>query len=408
MKRKILQINTVINSGSTGRITEEIGQIAMASHWESYIAYGREENRPSKSHKIRIGNDYDMYLHGIQTRILDNHSLGLSSRSATKKLVKKIKEIKPDIIHLQNLHGYYINVDVLFNFLKTANIPVVWTLHDCWGFTGHCSFFELIGCEKWKIQCHECPQTRKYPASFVFDRSKENYIQKKELFNYPANLTLVPVSNWLAKLLRESFLKTYPIQVIHNGIDTAAFKPCAEEDMRIKLKLENKFVLLGVASEWSARKGLKDFIKLSGILGDEYHIILVGLGKDQIASLPQNVIGIERTESIEELAALYGMSDIFLNPTYSDNFPTTNLEALACGTPVITYNTGGSPEAIDAETGIVVPQGDFESLVSAINTIRLKGKDHYRSACVDRARNFYRKEDRFKEYINLYDRILET
>ena len=402
--KKLLQINSVVNSGSTGRIAEEIAQTAITSDWESFIAYGRNE-RPSVSNLIRIGNNLDIKMHGLQTRLLDRHGLG--SKTSTSEFLQQIDNIKPDIIHLHNIHGYYINIEVLFHYLKKVNVPVVWTFHDCWPITGHCSHFMFVNCNKWKTECYECPQKTRYPASYFIDRSKKNYILKKEMFNSLSNLTLVPVSQWLSGILKESFLQKYPIKVINNGINTDVFKPSRCTNFRFKHSFEKKFILLGVASIWDERKGLKDFIELSKLLNSDYQIVLVGLTNKQIKQLPENILGIERTESVDALADIYATSDAFINPTYEDTFPTTNLESQACGTPVITYKTGGSPEAIDESTGIVVEQGNINKLVEAINLIKENGKQYYSDACVNRAQRLYKKEDRYKEYIDLYESLIQ-
>lgn len=401
--KTLLQINSVVNTGSTGRIAEEIGQTAIATGWKSYIAYGRND-RPSQSELIKIGNDWDIKMHGFQTRFFDRHGLG--SKSATQELIGKIKEISPDIIHLHNIHGYYVNIEILFNYLQKINIPVVWTFHDCWPLTGHCAHFTFVGCEKWKTQCYNCPQKKNYPSSWVVDRSEKNYNLKKELFTSLPNLTLVPVSNWLSEILKESYLQHYPLNVIHNGINTEVFKPSSDKVFRIKYSLENKFILLGVATSWGLKKGLYDFIELSKLLKTDYQIVLVGLSRKQIEQLPDNILGIERTESVKELAEIYSASDVFVNPTYEDSFPTTNLESLACGTPVITYKTGGSTEAIDELTGIVVEQGNIGKLIDAIKMVKSNGKQSYSEACVNRAHRLYKKEDRYQEYIELYNSLL--
>jgi glycosyltransferase involved in cell wall biosynthesis len=401
--KKLLQINTVVNSGSTGRIAEEIGEMVIATGWESFIAYGRNE-RPSASKLFRIGNDKDIKFHGLQTRLFDRHGLG--SRKATSDFINQIVKIKPDIVHLHNIHGYYINMEVLFHYLKNVNVPVVWTFHDCWPVTGHCSHFMFVECDRWRTLCYECPQKTRYPASYFIDRSKKNYILKKELFSSLSNLTLVPVSQWLSGILKESFLQNYPIKVINNGINNEVFRPSSSTGFRIKYGFKDKFILLGVASIWDERKGLKDFIELSKLLDSDFQIVLVGLAKKQIEQLPENILGIQRTESVDALAEIYAAGDVFINPTYEDNFPTTNLESLACGTPVITYKTGGSPEAIDESTGIVVEQGNINMLVKAINQIKVNGKQCYSDACVNRAHRFYKKEDRYKEYIDLYEELL--
>lgn len=400
---KLLQINSVVNFGSTGRIAEEIGQTALAKGWISYIAFGRYD-RPSHSKLIKIGNEWDIRLHGLQTRLLDRH--GLASKAATRALVQEIDKIEPDIIHLHNIHGYYINYEILFHYIKGVNIPVVWTLHDCWPITGHCACFTFVGCNKWKAHCFSCPQKNEYPNSWVIDRSEKSFNLKKNLFTSLPNLTLVPVSKWLADILKESILRDFPIKIINNGINSKVFKPVSANDFRIKYRLDNKLVLLGVASVWSPRKGLEDFIQLSKQLDKDYQIVLIGLTQKQIRQLPVNILGIERTESIEKLAEVYAASDVYVNPTYEDNFPTTNLEALACGTPVVSYVTGGSPEAIDELTGIMVEQGNLQKLAEAINQIKAKGKQFYSEACVNRAQRLYKKEDRYGEYIELYDKLL--
>ena len=401
--KKLLQINSVVNSGSTGRIAEEIGQTAIAAGWESYIAYGRN-NRSSQSELIKIGNDWDIWMHGLQTRLFDQHGLG--SKSATRELIGKIDKIKPDIIHLHNIHGYYINIEILFNYLQETNIPVVWTFHDCWPITGHCSHFTFVGCEKWKNQCFSCPQKTSYPASWLIDRSEQNFILKKQLFTSLSNLTLVPVSEWLSGILKESFLHNYPIKVIHNGINTDVFKPSAGDAFRTKHHLENKFILLGVASIWSSKKGLKDFIALNNLLDNDYQIVLVGLTKKQIEQLPDNMLGIERTESVEALAEIYAAADIVLNLSYEETFGLTTVEGFACGTPVIVYNATASPELIDDSTGLVVEPGNIKGLIMAINQIKEKGKQSYTEVCVNRAHQLYRKEDRYREYIELYESLL--
>lgn len=393
---KLLQINVTANSGSTGKIAEAIGQLAISRGWESWIAYGRGTPQ-SESHLIRIGNDWDMRWHGVETRLLDNH--GLASRRTTRKFISQIKEINPDIIHLHNIHGYFINYPLLFRFLQEWGRPVVWTLHDCWPFTGHCAYFDMVNCNKWQNKCMNCPQRDSYPKSYI-DQSFRNYITKKSSFNtILSQLTLVPVSKWLSDLLTKSYLCNCRIRKIHNGIDLKLFKPLSDFS-------KEKFVILGVASVWDQRKGLADFIKLSNILSDRYKIILIGLSEKQIKSLPPNIQGIRRTENINQLVELYSIADVFINPTWEDNFPTTNIEALACGTPVITYRTGGSPEAIDSNTGIVVEQGDVQGLKKAIETIRTSSDRFTPELCRDRVEKYFNQDDRFEEYFELYEKII--
>lgn len=402
---KILQVNTSVNTGSTGRIAEEIGQTIIAAGHTSYIAYGRPGGK-SHSHTIKIGSAFDQKMHGLQTRIFDTH--GFASATATRRLVDEINCINPDVIHLHNLHGYYLHVGVLFDYLKRINKPVVWTLHDCWPFTGHCCYFDFVKCNKWKTHCEKCPLQKKYPESLVFDNSHNNFDVKKDLFNGVNNLTLVTPSDWLSGLLQQSFLHRYPVSVIHNGIDLSVFKPVTEEafSIRQKLNIGNGAIILGVASVWDRRKGLKDFIQLSEKIAPADRIVLLGLAKEQREGLPQNIIAIERTENITEMVQLYNLATVFVNPTWVDNFPTTNIEALACGTPVITYDTGGSVEAIDSNTGWIVEKGNIESLVKAIETVKQKGKEFFVSKCRTRAEALFNNKERFGDYIQLYQSVL--
>lgn len=398
---KILQINTTVNSGSTGRIAEDIGKVLIANGHESYIAYGRG-NQTSTSKLIRIGSQKDIILHGLKTALIDRHGFG--SKKATENLIAQIEKIQPDAIGLHNIHGYYLNIEVLFNYLETINIPIVWTLHDCWAFTGHCTFFDSVGCEKWKTQCYGCPKTKMYPTSYVLDNSKKNYLDKRTLFNLPKNLKLITPSHWLKKHVENSFLK-HPAYCIHNGIDLKQFQGDAAEILLRNNDLVNKKVVLGVASTWDTRKGLNDFIQLAKVLSNEFQLILIGLSAEQLKKIPKNIIGIERTENIKHLAAYYALATVFVNPTYQDNFPTTNLEALACGTPLVTYNTGGSPEAIDENTGIAVAKGDITALKTAIETIAYKGKEHYATVCRARAEQLFNKDERYLEYLQLYEAV---
>ncbi|MDI9520814.1 MAG: glycosyltransferase [Bacillota bacterium] len=363
---KVLLINSVSGIKSTGRICTDLADALIETGHECRIAYGRE-HVPERYRTIsyRIGSDFDVFLHGLQSRIFDN--TGFGSRKATVPLIDWIKAYDPDIIHLHNLHGYYINIEVLFNYLKEAGKPVVWTLHDCWPFTGHCAHFDFVGCEKWKMGCFQCPQKGEYPTSYVFDSSKQNYQRKKELFTSLNNLTVVTPSNWLAGLVKQSFLSKYPVQVIHNGIDLEQFKPTPSK-FRVKHGIENKVMLLGIASVWNHRKGLNTFLELAEMLDDHYVIVLAGLSKKQLDNLPKNIIGIQRTDSVKELAEIYTAADVFINPTMEDNYPTVNLEALACGTPVIFFNTGGNAETIKANTGIATETRDAEGIVKVINS----------------------------------------
>lgn len=398
---RLLQINSTANWGSTGKIAEQIGERAMAHGWESYIAYGRVANN-SSSTLIRIGSRLSQAWHLLQTRLFDRHGLG--SKFATKKLIHQIEEIKPDIIHLHNIHGYYINYPILFDYLNSTDIPVVWTLHDCWAFTGHCAYFDSVDCMRWKSGCSNCPATKLYPKAKFTDLSAHNYKLKKRIFTAKRNIHLIPVSNWLKGLIGKSFLKDCSCITIHNGIDINLFAPTIDKNI---VGNKGKHIILGVAAQWSERKGLEDFFKLRQMLDNKvYDITLIGLTEEQIVSLPKGITGIRRTQNVKDLASYYTAASVFVNPTYSDNYPTTNLEAMACGTPVITYKTGGSPEAITPGTGIVVEQGDVAGVVRAIEEICAKGKEHYAEACRKRAVDNFDKNACFEKYIALYGELL--
>lgn len=401
---KILQINTTVNTGSHGRIAEDIGKVLLAQEHESMIA-AAYTTRGSASGVITIGAAWDRKLHGLITRLLDRHGLG--SVNSSHLFIDRIKDIKPDIIHLHNIHGYYLNIRILFDYLKAVQLPVVWTFHDCWPFTGHCSFFDAFNCSKWQTECNHCPNIKGYPASWGVDQSRRNFGDKKQIFNGLNSIQIVTPSQWLANHVSKSFLSSYPAKVIHNGIDLNAFQPNQlDEGILAKYKLSENRILLGVASIWDKRKGLDDFIKLSQIINKDIQIVLVGLNKNQLSNLPGNITGVERTENIEELAALYSDADVFLNPTYVDNFPTTNIEALACGTPVITYNTGGSPEAVDNDTGLVVEKGNIEALHAAVIAVLSNGKTAYTDKCRARAVAMFNKDDRYRDYLELYKRMI--
>ena len=403
---KVLQVNTVVNSGSTGRIAEDIGHILLEEGHESYIAFGRGD-RPSKSELIRIGRQQDLISHGLKSLLLDRHGFG--SAKATRDFVRKLEKIDPDVIALYNLHGYYLNLKELFGYLAESKKPIVWTLFDCWSFTGHCTYFDDIQCGKWKTACHQCPKTRKYPKSIGLDNSRRNFLEKKDLYARSPNLSLVVHSKWLKGLVSQSFLRELPIHCVPTGADTEIFKPTAEEK---KLEIggaESRHIVLGVASTWDLRKGLQDFVELSKRLPPDYQIVLVGLNQRQISALPANIVGIQRTENLQELVALYSQASVFVNPTYQDNFPTTNIEALACGTPVVTYNTGGSPEAVDEKTGKVVEKGNLEQLVTAIMEVCTSDRLALREKCRQKALLDFDKTKQYKKYLAIFeDKLLRS
>jgi putative colanic acid biosynthesis glycosyltransferase len=348
-------VNTVANSGSTGRIAECIGQEAIYAGHQSWIAYGRTAN-PSRSSLIRIGSQIATLNHVCASRLFDRH--GLASPSATAAFIAELTRIKPDIIHLHNIHGYYLNYEIFFEYITQFQIPVVWTLHDCWAFTGHCAYFESASCEKWKSYCHHCPLLADYPKSFGADNSTNNFLRKQRAFTAVNDMHVVTPSKWLASLVRSSFLSTFPTSVINYGIDVTTFTP--------KKVRKSKNLVLGVAKPWTARKGLRDFIELRKLLPQSVEIVLIGLTRWQILNLPEGITGLAATETVEELAEWYSKAAVFVNPTFADNFPVVNLEALACGTPVVTYDTGGSPESIADSIGGVAPRGDVKKLSDVI------------------------------------------
>lgn len=395
---KLLQINVTANWGSTGKIAEHIGLCAMAHGWESYIAYGRYSNT-SASRLIKVGNKLDTYLHYCEQSLRDNE--GLCSRRATRKLIQQIESIQPDVVHLHVIHDHYLNYRILFEYLNQTNIKVVWTMHDCWAFTGHCMHFISKDCERWKTECNGCPMQHVFPKTLL-DHSRKNFELKKRLFPTHPNITLVGVSEWIGNNIKQSILCKKPIIVIPNGIDLNTFKPQSE------MVNNGKFRILGVASVWKKNKGLDDFLLLRSMLSTtDYDIILVGLTSKQIKNLPQGITGIMRTDCIQELAQLYSCADVLANPTYADCFPSVNLESIACGTPVITYRTGGSPETIDDNTGAVVEKGNIEALCKKIKEFKgSRFKQHHSADCRKRAEKLFDKDKQYEKYIQLYNDLL--
>lgn len=409
-KKKLLQINPVARTDtSTGRIMQEIGEMAVLHGWESHIAYsgGRDSLRPCRSEQILIGNKTDVVFHGLATRLLDRH--GLASERATRAFVRRVQALAPDIIHLHNLHGYFLNYPLLFAYLRRTNIPVIWTIHDCWAFTGHCYYYSYAGCERWLTGCGHCVQRRDFPASWWRDRSARNYQDKRRAFtSLPVQrLTVVPVSRWMRAQMEQSFMSGYPLRVIRNGIDTDVFRPCPDGGLKRRLGVEGKHILLGVAAVWSAPKGIDDFLSLAPLLREDEVIVLVGTIRGR-RLLPPNIINVERTADAGRLACLYAAATALLNLTYQDNYPTVNMEAIACGTPVITYATGGSAEAVTGETGFVVEQGDLLDVLWAVRSIERRGKAYYQSPCRAYAVSHFNKNDRYTDYIKLYDEMMKT
>lgn len=407
---RILQVNTVSGTGSVGRIAVDLYQACEKAGHAPYIAYGRGK-AAEKTATYKIGSRLDFYQHVLKNFFQGESGFG--SGKKTEAFLEWVEQIGPDLIHLHNIHGFYLNVEMLFDFLKKKNIPVVWTLHDSWPFTGHCAYFDYAGCDKWKKGCESCPIHRTaYPYAIFKDNSQNSYIRKQQCFQGVRDLVIVTPSKWLGDLVKESFLKEYPVKVIPNGIDLEKFCPMKE--------IEKKKVILGVANVWEARKGLPYFEKLAEHLPKGYVIKLVGVSKSQgkklLKKFPKGeILPVARTESIEELAVLYNEASVYVNPTLEDNFPTTNLEALACGTPVVTFETGGSPESLNPSCGKVVKKGNFDRLLAAVEEILSiveeqkldpdrAGYLYSAKACRARAHTF-QKEERYGEYLKLYEQM---
>lgn len=399
---RIAEINMTHN-GSTGKIMLGIAEVARKKGHQvwtfspRYYQKGQNGIWPDIEGHHFFGSISENKLHHHLSKITGFH--GYFSIRGTKELLHYLDEIHPDIIHLHNLHNWTINIPMLFSYIKKNKIRVVWTLHDCWAMTGQCPYFTMVKCDRWKEGCGNCPQIKVYPDALV-DRTSYMWKKKKSWFTRIDNLTIVTPSEWLAKLVAQSYLGNYPIQVINNGIDLSVFHDQVE-CLPLEKQLQNKKIILGVAFDWGKRKGLDVFQRLAASLGEQYAIVLVGTNEDVDRILPQNIISIHRTANQQELAELYSSADVFVNPTREDNFPTVNIEALACGTPVITFATGGSPEIIDESCGVVVPCDKLDELKNAIETI-CNEKVCSSLACKARAQK-YDMNDKFEEYVRLYE-----
>lgn len=391
---KVLMINSVSGYGSTGRICTDLAEVLHENGHKCEIAYGRE-SVPDKYRDIsyRIGSAADVKMHALASRMFDRS--GFYSKKATKALIEEIDRFQPDVIHLHNLHGYYLNIEILFEYLAKTDIPVVWTLHDCWAFTGHCAYFSTANCDHWKTGCHHCPQKTQYPSSYLCDHSKQNYENKRQLFTSVRNMTLVTPSEWLAGIVRTSFLGKYPVRVIRNGIDLSVFHP-TDGNFREKYALQGKKIILGVASVWDERKGFDDFLKLAELIDEQTRIVLVGVNKKQISRLPKNIIGIERTNNVKELAQIYTTADVFVNPSREETMGLTTVEAMACGTPVVVSDLTAVPEVVTFDCGVIVSKLTTEALKDAIEKVL---KMNYNPRTVAQ---MYDKKDRYLQYLALY------
>ncbi len=394
---RILQINSVYGIKSTGRIAYDLVEIQKENGIEGFAACSSTDIKSDNVFSMSRGPLWDK-LNILKTRLFGRH--GFYNRAETKKLCSFMDKIKPEIIHLHNIHGHYVNIKMLFEYINKHHISVVWTLHDCWAFTGHCPHFDYAGCDKWKTGCHHCPLKKGYPVSWFFDRSKRNYRDKKRIFTSVEKMHIVTPSKWLADLTKESFLGKYPVSVIHNGINTDSFK-FTPSDLRKELSLEGKFVILGIVSNLNSTKGGQYFLELSKMLREDEHILLVSLEEDY-EKLPSNITAVGRTENAEELAKYYSLSDVFVNPTLQDTFSMINVEALACSTPVVTFRTGGCTESLNENCGFVAEKGKVTSLYEGITQVR--NNKIKRENCRDRGIEFSR-DNKFLQYIDIYNKV---
>lgn len=367
---KYLFINVVAGFGSTGRIAADQCRELVSQGHTCVLAYGRMCVGCEDISTVRIGTDMDIKGHGLRGRILDE--CGFGSAGATRRFLRWVEAYDPDVIWLHNLHGYFIHVGLLFSYLRSCGKKVLWTLHDCWAFTGHCAYFDFVQCDRWKTGCHDCPQRGSYPASLLLDNSRKNYDRKKALFTGIPHLSLVVPSFWLKHRVEQSFLRDYPVDVVYNSVNTSIFHP-TYGDFRMKHGLEDKKIILGVASVWDARKGLSDFVKLSNLLDDRYQIVLIGLTRKQIDELPKGILGLPRTDSAVMLAQAYTAADIYVNPSTEETFGMTTLEARCCGTEAVVYTDTACEEIVNQFGGIAVPRG-AENLRDAIVGLTREGK----------------------------------
>ena len=394
---KIFEINSV-PYGSTARIMLGIADLAQQNGCEVGMAAGYSYHplREIQGRYMQVGTALGKEFHTLASRFTGLN--GVYSRLATRRLLKKIDRFAPDILHLHNLHGWYLNLPMLFRYIKKRRVRVVWTLHDCWAFTGHCPHFDMIGCDKWRTGCSRCPAHREYPKTYI-DRSATMYKRKKDWFTGVEDMTIVTPSRWLSDLVRQSFLGAYPVRVINNGIDLSVFRPVTS-DFRAKYHCEDKRIILGVSFGWGEKKGLDVFRMLAKRLPEDYQIVLVGTDEATDKILPPEILSIHRTQDQAELAGIYAAADLFVNPTREENFPTVNIEALACGTPVLTFATGGSPEIIDGTCGASVAKNDADALEREILRICTE-RPYPAEACRKRAEQYDARE-KFAEYLSLY------
>lgn len=395
---KVVQINATCGIGSTGKICVGISELLTKANIENYILYSSRSN----GYPLGISCSDDRYIktQALKAKLLGNY--GFQSRKATRNILSELERIQPDVVHLHNIHGHDCHLGMLFDYFRKYHIRLIWTFHDCWAFTGYCPHFTMANCDRWRHGCGNCPQRRDY--SWLFDRSAELFAAKKRLLQ-ERNLMIATPSQWLADLVQQSFLKEYPVRVIPNGIDLAVFRPI-ESDFRRNYGLEDKKIVLGVSFGWDVRKGLDVFIEMARCLPDDYRIVLVGTNAETDRYLPSNVISVHRTQNQKELAEIYSAADVLVNPTREENYPTVNMEAIACGTPVVTFRTGGSPEMLDSTCGAVVARDDLDALEQEIIRV-CEDRPFPKDQCIAKAQEFDQKQ-RLKEYLQLYERVIAS
>ena len=396
---KVLFVNLVYGTGSTGKIIADIMGLLKKYGNDAKTLYGTGA-RSDNADAVRVSGKLGYYFHNAVSRLTDH--AGLYSWAATRRMIREIRAFQPDLLHLHTLHGFYVNYEMLFRFLKKAKIPVIWTLHDCWTFTGHCTHFSQVNCTQWKTLCRDCRLLHRYPQCYWKGDVTRNYLRKKRAFTGVNDLTITTPSRWLAEQVSQSFLREYPRIVIPNGIDRTVFRP-QSGNLRKKHHLEDKKIVLGAANAWNARKGLPDLLALAERLGPNYQVVLIGLTEKQLPEIPPNVLGLLRTANQTELAQWYSAADVFVNPTYEETFGLTTVEAQACGTPVVVYETDGCPETVAPGNGLLIPQGDLSALERAVRDITGSG------LCADPQKMArFDKEDVYQAYIRLYETVLSA
>lgn len=395
---KIVEINVVFN-GSTGKIMIQTAKCAQTNgHNVFCFSKNWKNNKKINNHTKYIGTRFENVLARIFNPLFSSETL--FTYISTKRFLKQIHKIKPNIIHLHNIHGWYIDYNLLFKYIKKNDIPVIWTLHDCWSFTGHCTHFANNDCFKWETLCSNCKYLKTYPK-LLFDTSTKLWKKKKKSFSNVNNMVIVTPSIWLSNYVKDSFLNNYDVMVINNGIDLQIFKPTILDNYNKYNIAKDKKVLLGVSFAWGYLKGLDVMIELNKIIDhNEYQIVLVGTSDEIDKMLPDDIVSIHKTDNQKELAKIYSSSYVLVNPTRADTYSSINMEALACGTPVITFNTGGAVEMIDSLIGIVTKEKNAISIYQELDNVSKID----RNVCIKKAKLFDM-NTKFEEYVNLYERI---